>query len=173
MIVRMPDVIQAALTRYSRLSHISESFCHAKQASPAMSMPPLVAMPARASTAGEVRYASDETDAVAPTRNHSQRVLQAHDERERQGQLLVLGEELRRLDAALAPRGRRHAQVLIIIVVGADQRDGRHAHVAARAGLVVVRHRLIDRFCTGFVFSRSSIIRLTLYSLHTTRVAAK
>ena len=26
---------------------------------------------------------------------------------------------------------------------------------------------------TGFVFSRSSIIRLTLYSLHTTRVAAK
>ena len=104
MIVRMPDVIQAALTRYSRLSHISESFCHAKQASPAMSMPPLVAMPARASTAGEVRYASDETDAVAPTRDHGQRVLQAHDERERQGQLLVLGEELRRLDAALAPR---------------------------------------------------------------------
>ena len=46
MIVRMPDVIQAALTRYSRLSHISESCCHLKQASPAMSMPPLVAMPA-------------------------------------------------------------------------------------------------------------------------------
>ena len=79
MIVRMPDVIQAALTRYSRLSHISESCCHLKQASPAMSMPPLVAMPARASTAGEVRYASDETDAVAPTRDHGQRVLQAHD----------------------------------------------------------------------------------------------
>ena len=65
MIVRMPDVIQAALTRYSRLSHISESFCQSKQASPAMSMPPLVAMPARASTAGEAWYASDETDAVA------------------------------------------------------------------------------------------------------------
>ena len=51
MIVRMPDVIQAALTRYSRLSHISESCCHAKQASPAMSMPPLVAMPATMASA--------------------------------------------------------------------------------------------------------------------------
>ena len=42
----------------------------------------------------------------SPTRDHGQRVLQARDERERQGQLLVLGEELRRLDAALAPRLR-------------------------------------------------------------------
>ena len=41
---------------------------------------------------------------------------------------------------------RRHAQVLIIVLVGADQRDGRHAHVAARAGLVVVHGRLSDRF---------------------------
>ena len=40
---------------------------------------------------------------------------------------------------------RRHAQVLIIIILGADQRDGRHAHVAARAGLVVVRRGLGDR----------------------------
>ena len=41
---------------------------------------------------------------------------------------------------------RRHAQVLIIIILGADQRDGRHAHIAARAGLVVVHGRLSDRF---------------------------
>ena len=40
---------------------------------------------------------------------------------------------------------RRHAQVLIIVLVGADQRDGRHADVAARAGLVVVRRGLGDR----------------------------
>ena len=40
---------------------------------------------------------------------------------------------------------RRHAQVLVIVILGADQRDGRHADVAARAGLVVVRRGLVDR----------------------------
>ena len=40
---------------------------------------------------------------------------------------------------------RRHAQVLVVVLVGADQRDGRHADVAARAGLVVVRRGLVDR----------------------------
>ena len=41
---------------------------------------------------------------------------------------------------------RRHAQVLVIVILGADQRDGRHADVAARAGLVVVRRGRVDRF---------------------------
>ena len=41
---------------------------------------------------------------------------------------------------------RRHAQVLVVVLVGADQRDGRHADVAARAGLVVVRRGRVDRF---------------------------
>ena len=40
---------------------------------------------------------------------------------------------------------RRHAQVLVIVILGADQRDGRHADVAARAGLAVVRRGPVDR----------------------------
>jgi len=54
------------------------------------------------STQGVAR--DEHAAARGDARDHGQGVLQAHDERQRQGQLLVLGEELRRLDAALAPR---------------------------------------------------------------------
>ena len=51
MIVRMPDVIHAAEIMYSRASHMAESRCQGKHASPAMSRPPDVAMPATMASA--------------------------------------------------------------------------------------------------------------------------
>ena len=84
---------------------------------------------------GEARVAGDEQAAGrGDARDHGQRVLQAHGERDDERQALVLGQELGRRDAALGPGHRRQAQVLVVVLVRADDAARRHADVAYGGG---------------------------------------